>query len=196
MGKVNLPVRKVSFQQEDMEMKWYTVMVNFQYERKVADALKARFKSMGAEHLLDEILVPLMEIPHVTPKGKKTVKFENPYGSLIYVRMCMTNHTWNIVRQTTGVAGWLNMDGRPGMVSDEEILQVKRVIGLEDKLKEEAIKAFNGKAGDITKIKDHAMAGVEVEIIEVNKDKGIARARVVSNSIPLEVKLHQLESIK
>lgn len=199
MGKKLLKTHKVDFSEDLLESKWYIVVTMFNHERKVADMLEKRFESMGAADKLKEIFVPIQEWEEVTEgkikkdgtRSKRTVKksvnlLESGY---IFVNLTLTNHVWNIVRQTTGVAGWLNMDGRPSEVPAEDVIKFKMLMNNENATTQN----FDGKIGDKVKItagpfKDYLGkiagikdASVSIEIEELNG------AKMEINALQLEV---------
>lgn len=126
MGKKNLTMHKVSFQEDSMEWNWYVVICQFNWEKKAAENIEKRFHSLGLSTHFGEIVVPILEFQEVNDKGKMVKKNRNLLESgYIFIKMIMTNDSWNAVRQTTGVAGWLNMDGRPSPVNEESVLKIK-----------------------------------------------------------------------
>jgi len=195
MGRKLLKTHKVDFQNEGMEFFWYTVVTSFNWERKAAENIEARFKSMGCGDKFGEIMVPIVEFNDVNAKGKAVKKNRNILESgYIFIKMILNNDTWNIVRQTTGVAGWLNMDGRPSPVSEENVLKIKQQLGA---LNGEEVKAveFKGVPGDIIKITNHVMKGLEAEIKSVMPERGLIKASLLSNGFNLELKFEQAELV-
>src|SRR6185312_4372759 len=69
MGKKNLPVRRVSFSEENMEMRWFCVVTMYNHERRVAEMLNKRFESMGANDKFKKVFVPIEEWEEVV-EGK------------------------------------------------------------------------------------------------------------------------------
>lgn len=199
MGKKLLKTHKVDFSEDLLESKWYIVVTMFNHERKVADMLEKRFESMGAADKLKEIFVPIQEWEEIVEgkikkdgtRAKRTVKksvnlLESGY---IFINLTLTNHVWNIVRQTTGVAGWLNMDGRPSEVPAEDVAKFKILMGDEEVF----VQSFEGKIGDKVKIIDGPFKdylgkianidnlNVSIEVEELNG------ARMEINALQLEV---------
>lgn len=189
MGKKLLKVHKVNFQNEDFEFKWYTVVTAYNHERKAAENIQKRFESMGFGDKLEEILVPIVEFKEVNAKGREIKKARNILESgYIFIKMIMNNDTWNVVRQTTGVAGWLNGDGRPAPVPESNILRIKEMMGLN--VKEE--KMFNGKVGDTVKVLD--MGGLEARVTDISEDKFSIKV-VAENGFKLELQSNQVEVV-
>lgn len=190
MGKKLLKTHKVSFQDDNVEFGWYVVVTQFNWERKAAENIQKRFESMGAADKFGEIIVPIIDFTEVNGKGKQVTKSKNIYESgYIFIRMILTNDTWNIVRQTTGVAGWLNADGRPSQVPYDDIINLKEQLGLN---KKEVVK-FDGSIGDMVQITDGAMAGIEGTVSEIAEDKESLKVSVPIGAI--EVSASQVKVV-
>lgn len=180
MGKKLLKTHKVSFQEDNMEFGWYIVVTQFNWERKAAENIEKRFESLGAADKFGEIIIPMVDFTEVNGKGKEVVKSRNIYESgYIFIRMILTNDTWNIVRQTSGVAGWLNADGRPSPVPYDDIINLKEQLGLN---KVEAVE-FKGSVGDLVKVTHGAMAGIEGNVYEISEDKTSVKVSVLIGTI-------------
>lgn len=198
MGKKTLKVHKVNFQDDEINFRWYLVRTNHNWERKAAEQIRKRFESMQAMEYFKEIFVPIQEWEEdsLTPTGKKrkAKKSYNPLESgYIYIHMIMNNHTWNIVRQTSGVSGWLTRDGRPSPQPEEDVIGLKKMLGMLDE-EEEVKSSFEGEIGDRLKVKDHIFSGIEATIVEILKDKKVIKA-VLENGTKMELEFHQVELV-
>lgn len=190
MGKKQLKMHKVSFQDDNVEFGWYVVVTQFNWERKAAEHIQKRFESMGASDKFGEIIVPIIDFTEVNAKGKKVTKSKNIYDSgYIFIRMILTNDTWNIVRQTTGVAGWLNADGRPSPVSYDDIINLKEQLGLNTV----EVVEFDGSIGDLVQITHGAMSGIEGNVAEISENKELLKVTVPIGTI--EVSASQVKVV-
>lgn len=200
MAKILLKTHKISFSEDNLEFKWYAVVTMFNHERKVAEMLKLRFENLGAADKFEEVFVPIEEwtedvLGKVKMDGtrtKRTVKksrnvLESGY---IFIKMCMTDTTWNIVRQTTGVSGWLKMDGRPQPVPAEDVLKWKEAINSGANAKTE----INIVPGDSVRIIDGPFKDYIAKVIEV-QDANISIEVNELNGAKLEISALQLEVI-
>lgn len=191
MGKKLLKTHKVSFQDDNMDYAWYAIVCQFNWERKAAENIEKRFESLGAKDKFGEIIVPLVEFKEVNAKGKEVVKSRNVLESgYIFIRMILTNETWNIVRQTTGVAGWLNMDGRPSEIPSDNITSIKHQMGL---VTSEVVE-FDGTIGNVIEITEGAMAGLEATVTEISENKEHIKVEAM-NGIVIEVKSNQVKVV-
>lgn len=203
MGKKLLKIHQVDFTNDTMEFKWYPVVTAINYERKVADSLKARFESMGAGDKFAEVLVPIREWDDIVvgtkPKKdgtfsqRKVKRSENVFlTGYIFVKMIMDNSTWNIVRQTTGCAGYLKADGRPGPIEEHDIMKIKENLGLYKEAIAKVVADFKGGVGDTIKI--NTLNGMHATITSIDKEKGILKA-ISELGMKLDLDFSQVEVV-
>ncbi|MNJ90620.1 hypothetical protein D3C87_82540 [compost metagenome] len=203
MGKKLLKVHRVDFSNDNMEYKWYPVLTIPKYEQKVGDSLKARFENLGAGDLFGEVLVPIREWEEVVDTGKikkdgtrqvrRSTKRQNVMvDGYIFVKMVMNNHTWNIVRQTTGVAGYLKTDGIPGPIEEHEVTVIKQRLNPDVATEEKKKIEFTGGVGDLIKIK--SLENITATILELNLEKGFLKA-VTELGIRLDVDVENAELV-
>ncbi|MNV41343.1 hypothetical protein D3C71_1329770 [compost metagenome] len=86
------------------------------------------------------------------------------------------------------------MDGRPSPVDDSYIVDIKKQLGLLSENDKVALE-FKGDIGDKICVKNHVMNGLEAEITEVNRDKELVKANLISNGFKLELKFNQIELV-
>lgn len=126
MGKKMLKVHQVDFKDDKIEFNWYIVSTRMNYERFAADNIVKKFESMNQQDKFGDIIVPMIKVTEINDSGKEVVKMRNLYDSgYVIINMILTNDTWNLVRQTAGVIGWLESNNRPFPISKEEIDKIK-----------------------------------------------------------------------
>lgn len=203
MGKKLLKTHRVDFSNDSMEFKWYPVLTIPKHEQKVGDLLQSRFANLGAGDLFGEVLVPIKEWEEVVHTGKikrdgteqirRSKKRQNVMvDGYIFVRMVMNNHTWNIVRQTTGVAGYLKADGIPHSVGEHEVMAIRQLLDPENTNNTKAKVNFAGGVGDVIKIKN--LQDISATILELNLEKGFIKA-VTDLGIKLDVSIQDAELV-
>jgi transcriptional antiterminator NusG len=180
MGKKLLKIHRVDFKNEEVKYAWYTIVTIPGHERKVAEVLRNRFNNMGSAEHLKEVFAPIREWEETvegrlkkdgTRTARKVKKSENLLvPGYLFIHMIMNNDTWNIVRQTTGVAGWLkNADGMPGDTPIEDILKWKDAMGMGKEARAEIAKEFTGKIGDFVKVMEGPFKGLEGKISDIGE---------------------------
>lgn len=197
MGKKLLKIHKVDLSNEPVQYHWYSVKTNFNYEQKAADNILKGAKGRGYGDQIVDVIVPIIEtIETVLDKdgnAKKKKKRTKVWGldGYIWVKMILNSETWSIVRNATGVAGWLNADGRPQPLEDWEVANIREACGY---VKEKPVVAFKGKVGDIVEIVEGAMKGFEGKVTEIFEDKSIIKLEN-DNGFRIEAEFHQVKTV-
>ena len=103
------------------EAGWYVAHTYSGYENKVKANIE---KTVANRHLEEEILevrVPVTETVKIGANGKKKAVTQKLYPGYVLVNMFMNSETWYVVRNTTGVTGFVGPDGKPVPLSDAEV---------------------------------------------------------------------------
>ena len=100
---------------------WFVVHTYAGYEQRVKDNLAVRIETLDAEDRIHEVVIPTEEVTEFK-KGKKTVSQKKFLPGYVLVRMDMDDETWNIVRHTPAVTGFVGATGsRPVPLSLREV---------------------------------------------------------------------------
>ena len=94
----------------DEGRQWYVVNTYSGHENKVKENLEKRVESMGLQDILFQIVIP----EHVETEikdGKKINKTKNMFPGYVLVEMIMTDEAWYVVRNTSGVTGFIGSSG-------------------------------------------------------------------------------------
>jgi len=102
---------------------WYVVHSYAGYENKVKTNLETRTTSLNMEDFIYQIEVPTEEVVQIKNGNRKTVQ-QKKYPGYIYVRMDLTDESWNAVKNTPGVTGFVGLTNRPSPLSLKEIGEV------------------------------------------------------------------------
>jgi transcriptional antiterminator NusG len=115
-------------------LKWYVVHTYSGFENKVKTALDERVKQLGLQEHFGEVLIPveLVEETRTEEKGGKTVtkkrtvkrKFAPGY---IFVQMEMKAETWQAVKNTPKVTGFIGAPNLKSATSDTDLKKIPAV---------------------------------------------------------------------
>ena len=95
----------------DLKKEWYVVNTYVGQENRVKENLERRIKTMGLEDSLFQIVVA--EEKEIEYKnGKPVEKTHNLFSGYLLVQMIMTDEAWYIVRNTSGVTGFIGSSGK------------------------------------------------------------------------------------
>ena len=139
-------------------IRWYVVHTYSGYENKVKTNIE---KIVGNRGLSDKILE--VQIPTVVVEendGGKIKQVEQKiYPSYVFVKMSMSDETWHVIRNITGVTGFVGPGSRPVPLSEAEVAsmgveQTKTslpfAVGDSVKIMEGPLSGFIGRVEDIS----------------------------------------------
>jgi len=103
--------------------KWYVVHTYSGYENKVKANIEKAIENRGMQQLIDQVLVPTQDIIEIKNGQKKHVQ-RKIYPGYVLLKMSMTDETWFVVRNTTGVTSFVGPASKPIPLTDEEIISM------------------------------------------------------------------------
>ena len=178
------------------EKQWYVCTAYSTHEARVKENLLRRIESMGIKDLVSRVIVAEVEVP-VFKEGIDTgkVRKKNLYPGYIYVEMVMTDHAWDVIRNTPGVTGFVGSSGKgtkPFPIPREEIEPVLKRVGMVD---ESMYERYN--VGDLVKVIKGPFEGTEGKILSIDKENGIVEISTIffGNVTNTEVDFSEIERI-
>lgn len=168
--------------------KWYVVHTYSGHENKVKINIEKLVETGGMEDLILDVAVPTEE--RLEPKnGKMVVKTRKLFPGYVIVKMIITNESWYLVRNTQGVTGFVGNGSNPTPLTIEEV----RRMGIE-----KIHINVDLEIGDMIKVINGPFEGLTGEVVEVNKEKGILKAKVsmFSRETLVELEFAQIDKIK
>lgn len=174
--------------------KWYVVHVNSGYENKVATNLETIVENRELKDLIQKIKVPVEEVVE-QKKGKETIVKHLLFPGYVIVKMIMTDDTWYIVRNCTGVTGFVGSESnKPEPISEAEV----EALGLEtDETKTSAEISLDYKEGDNVEITGGPLEGcvAVVEKIDMANRKVMVKVSMFGRETPAELDLNQAKPL-
>jgi len=103
--------------------KWYVIHTYSGYENKVKANIEKAIENRGMQELIDQVMVPTQETVEIKNGVKKRVQ-RKIYPGYVMVKMSMTDETWFVARNTTGVTSFVGPASKPIPLTDEEIISM------------------------------------------------------------------------
>jgi len=103
-----------------MAKRWYSVSVLSNYEKKIAEQIRASAAETGLEEDIDEVLVPTEEVIEVR-RGKKVTTERRFMPGYVLVHMEMSDRGYHLINSINRVTGFLGPQGRPMPMRDAEV---------------------------------------------------------------------------
>jgi len=174
-----------------MGMKWYGVHTYSGYENKVKANLEERIRSLGAEELFGDILIPSETVVELR-KGERKTSQRKFFPGYILVQMELNNETWHIVKDTPKVTGFVGGVNNPPAIPDEEVNKItsRMVEGVErPKPKVEF------EVGETVRVVDGPFLNFTGVVEDVKPDKGKLKVMVsiFGRTTPVELEFIQVE---
>ena len=153
------------------EPKWYVAHTYSGYENKVKDNIEKIVENRGLTDIITDVKIPVtvtVEMDGETEKQKENKIFP----SYVLVKMVMNDFTWHIIRNITGVTGFVGPGSKPVALTDEEVA----ALGIETQtaavvVPEKAQTGVDFAVGDIVKIREDVIFGVtEATVQEISAD--------------------------
>ena len=142
--------------------RWYVAHTYTGYENKVKISIEKIVENRGLGHLIYDIKVPVEITEEVNDKGEVKQIETKLFPSYVFVKMTMTDESWHVVRNITGVTGFVGPGSEPTPLTDEEIAMFQVEV-----IKDEFL--FN--IGDTVKVVDGIFAGYSGVLQNISDDK-------------------------
>jgi transcriptional antiterminator NusG len=99
---------------------WYIVHTYSGYEERVKRALEQRIKFMDAEDKIFQIVIPTEDEIEIRSGQRRTVT-KKVFPGYVLVEMKMNDDSWNVVRNTPGITGFVGGGNKPTPIAEEEV---------------------------------------------------------------------------
>lgn len=101
-------------------MRWYIIQAYSNFEKKVSEAILAEAQIKGLADKFEEVKVPTEEVIEMR-RGKKVQVEKRYFPGYVLAKMEMNDATWQLVKSTDKVTGFLGGGGtRPQPISEAE----------------------------------------------------------------------------
>lgn len=178
----------------DRPGRWFVVHTQSGYENKVKQNLEARTASMNMEDRIHEVVIPVRDEPEFKG-GKKVISSKKLFPGYLLVRCDNDDEAWQVIRNTPGVTGFVNQNGKPSPLRRRD---VETFLGLEADRSREASKRlkpiFQFGMGETVRVKEGPFADFSGQIIEINEDqlKVKVLVNIFGRETPVELEFAQV----
>ena len=106
-----------------MAMRWYTINVLSNFEKKVAASIMEQVEKQGLADEIEQVLVPTEEVIEMR-RGKKVQTEKRFMPGYVLVRMELTDAAYHLISGTNKVTGFLGPMGKPTPLRESEVNQL------------------------------------------------------------------------
>jgi len=170
--------------------KWYVLHALSGQEQKAKDALDERVRLAEMGEQIKEILIPTQTVQEIRG-GKKKVTTRKFFPGYILVLMELNDDTWQLVKRTQGVIGFLGGES-PAPLTKKE---VDEMFGQIEDSKEKIAPRISFIIGDRIKINEGPFINFigQVETIDEERGKLGGSVNVFGRTTPVELEYWQVE---
>ena len=170
---------------------WYLLYVSSGYEEQAKRKLEQRIKYMDASDKISDVVIPTTKEFEVKAGKRRTVN-KKAFPGYIMVNMKLDEHSWDIVRNTPGVAGFVSTGAKPLPLAEQEantILQRMEEAPAEVKM--------TFKEGDSVRVTSGPFIDFIGKVDQVNLEKGKVTVllSLFGRETPAELDLLAVEKI-
>jgi len=153
--------------------------------------LKQRIESMDMEDKIFDIIIP-KEKKIKIKNGKRQVVEEKIFAGYVLVNMIVTDDSWYVVRNTPNVTGFIGTGTIPTPISDKEIQDLQKRMGVE-----EPKFTIDITTGAPVKIVDGPFKNMEGKVVEIDQEKGKVKVLVsmFGRETPVNLDFLQIKKI-
>lgn len=171
--------------------RWYVVNTYSGHENKVKQNLEHRASSLGQRQKVRQIVVPTETVSEVKD-GQKVSKEQRTMPGYVLVNMDLDEDTWQVVKGTPGVTGFVGASNEPVPLTQIEVDRL---------LHREVAQRVTTKAqfsiGESVKVVSGPLSDFSGEISEINQDaqKLKVLVSIFGRETPVEVGFDQVKKI-
>jgi transcriptional antiterminator NusG len=173
-----------------MAMRWYSVSVLSNFEKRVAEAIKDAVAQQHLEDEIAEVMVPTEEVIEIR-RGKKVQTEKRFMPGYVLVKMELSDKTYHTVTSINRVTGFLGPQGRPTPMRDDEVARILHQV-VEGQERPRSIITF--QTGEQVNVTDGPSEGFSGMVEEV--DQGNSRLKVsvsiFGRATPVELEFTQV----
>jgi len=175
----------------DESKQWYAIHTYSGYEEKVAESIRQRADSLEMKDKVFQVLVPKEKMIEIK-NGKRRVVEKRIFQGYVLVEIKMSEDAWYIVRNTPGVTGFVGSGTEPTPVSEDEVKNIQKRMGLEQPKHK-----MDFRLGEVVSIIDGPFKGFDGAINEIDAAKGKLKVLVnmVGRETPVELDSLQVKRV-
>ncbi len=173
------------------ERRWYVIHTYSGYEHRVKTNLEHRIKSMDAEGQVFQVVIPTENEVEIRDGQRRTVA-KKVFPGYILVEMELTDDSWNVVRNTPGVTGFVGAGNKPIPLDEKEVNAIF------NQMREETPRIKVGfSKGESVRVVDGPFIDFIGTVDEINEEKGKVRVLVsfFGRETPVELDFLQVERL-
>jgi transcriptional antiterminator NusG len=175
-----------------MDKQWYVIHTFTGHENKVKTTIERRSEQMGLQDRVGRILVLTEEELRGSRRGRKQVRKHKVFPGYVIIEMALDDQTRHLVRNTSGVTGFVGPDRQPVPLQPAEVDNILATLG-----EETTRLRVPWEVGDRVRVTNGPFEDFEGRVQEVNVPKQKLRVMIelFGRETPVEVEFTDVEKI-
>lgn len=171
--------------------KWYVLNIRTGYENSIKKELQQRIEATGMQDKILDILIPTQK-KIIVKKGKQDIMDDKLFPGYVLIKMELTPQTWDIVKNTEGVRGFVKTDKYPRPLPESEVKAIMKFMEVEQPSYQSSF-----SVGEAVKITDRAFADFIGSIQEIDNTKGKVKVLIsfLGREAPVELDFSQITKL-
>lgn len=179
---------EMDLRQDNPGRAWYVIHTYSGYENKVKANLERLIHTANMGNMIFNVVVPVEDEVEIKD-GKKKVVPRKVFPGYVLVDMIVDEHSWYVVRNTTGVTGFVGSEKHPIPLTDAEAKRILKSMGEEQEHKPE----LDVAVGDVVRINSGVFENYTGTVSKIDTEK--ARLKVIVEETPIELGFDQVETL-
>jgi len=173
-----------------MAKRWYSVSVLSNFEKKIAEAIRAKAEEQGLDDQIDEVLVPTEEVIEIR-RNKKVTTERRFMPGYVLVHMEMSDEGYHLINSINRVTGFLGPQGRPMPMRDAE---VQAILGRVQEGEDAPRTLIHFEIGEKVKVNDGPFEDFDGMVEEVDEENQRLKVTVsiFGRATPVELEFTQV----
>lgn len=170
---------------------WFVIHTYSGHEERVKKNLEQRIKLMDAGDEVSQVIVPT-ETEVEVRDGQKRVVAKKILPGYVLVEMKISDQSWNVVRNTPGVTGFVGSGNKPVPLQENEVTQI-----LTQMSSEEPRVKVGFQQGQSIRVTDGPFTDFVGTVDEINTGKGKVKVllSLFGRETPVELDFLQVEKL-
>ena len=176
---------------EGNQKSWFVIHTYSGYEERVKKNLERRIKFMDSGDEISQVIIPT-EVEIEVKNGQRRNVNKKILPGYILVQMKMSDQSWNIVRNTPGVTGFVGSGNKPTPLEEEEVNQILK------QMEAEAPRVRVGfRKGQSVRVTDGPFIDFVGVVDDISLDKGKVKVllSLFGRETPVELDFLQVEKL-
>jgi transcriptional antiterminator NusG len=176
---------------EENQKQWFVVHTYSGYEERVRKNLEQRIRFMDTEGEISAVKIPTEEEIQVKNGQRRTAEKKILPGYVL-VQMRLSDQSWNVVRNTPGVTGFVGSGNKPVPLQEEEVNRILR------QMETEAPKVTVGfRKGQSVRVTDGPFIDFMGIVDDISMEKGKVKVllSLFGRETPVELDFLQVEKL-